>query len=48
MGQGVGEPRTTDPLFLPNSRERRQKVIDRQKLHAFVDRRCDEIEAEGD
>ena len=21
--------------------------IDRQKLHAFVDRRCDEIEAEG-
>ncbi len=23
-------------------------MIDRQKLHAFVDRRCDEIEAEGD
>ena len=23
-------------------------MIDRQKLHAFVDRRCDEIEAKGD
>lgn len=23
-------------------------MIDRHKLHAFVDRRCDEIEAEGD
>ena len=35
-------------FFQVQARREVIKVIDRWKLHAFVDRRCDEIEAEGD